>query len=358
MAFLKSNKTAFIQIGTWLLLLAITVFISKVPFVSYLNNSLWNICFHGLLAVAMIATVNTSAGLNLGIPIGTICGHLAVILVTYFSFAGLGWLMGALIIALALAAIVGFGYGKLLSKIKGSGGTNLILTCFIGIFAVKILNLLHSYVPGLILPVSANHPMINPEGIGLRNNIALPEGIMGIFSNFLRLNIGGVSIPCGLLLFLAIVCFVVWYFLLRDRRITNLEHAEQETKIAFNKGKYTLIAAMISTVICALFTIVYAQNVNNISIDNSSRTYVFEIFPAILLGGVTLKKASIRQAIMGVLLYDAVIVLSVVLFAGLAMQGPYIRSLIPFVIIVCAIFRSLWRSKSDKEQENESVERN
>lgn len=333
MTFLKNNKVAFIQLGVWLLLLGLNVLIGKFEFGYVFYNSIQSLfARYGFLALAMIATVKTSAGLNFGLPIGYLCGHTAVIFATARDLAGIGWLLMSLAIALVSASIVGFCYGKLITKIKGSGGTNVMLTFFMGIAVAPIMNFIY-----LILRFKNSEVML-PRGIGLRNQIMLPGGIIG---NFLSFKVGSITMPVGLILIFAVVSFIVWYFLLREKRVA----------VTVDRSKYTVIAAMISTAIGAIAAIIYAQN-TGIIITYSASAHTLHIATAVLLGGATLKKAGIRQAIMGVLLFSALSMflgMPLIQLIGNQELRGYMQVAIIYLIPVCALLRLLWWRKVDGE---------
>jgi simple sugar transport system permease protein len=349
MAFLKNNRVVFIQLVVWLLLIGLAALLGKQAFGGALNESIYSLVVrYGLLAFAMIATIKTSAGLNLGLPIGMICGNTAVILAIAGGFVGVLWLLITLLIALVLSAVIGFGYGKLLSRIKGSGGTNLILTLFIGMVAVAIINYIFMMIP------FKNMALSNPNGIGLRMTIEIPMGAKYILSDFLRFSIGKVDIPFGLLFILAVGCFAVWYFLLRNKGIITGEEAERVAAIDANKGKDTIIAAVSSTALGAIAAIILAQDNGVIMTYTGTATSAMLVAAAVLLGGVTLKKASIRQVVIGVLLFSGLywqLIPAIGNTLGESLVLEYLRMAVLYLIIVCALLRLVWRRKVDEELE-------
>ena len=350
MTFLKNNKVTFIQLGVWLLLLGLTALIGKESFGWALNSSIdWTICYL-LLALAMIATIKTSAGLNFGVPIGIVCGYFAVILAIQFSFTGFGWLAVSIVLALLFSALAGFGYGKLLGRVKGSGGTNLMLTFFIGVAAVAIMNFICSIIS------FGNSANILPGETGLRMPINVGSSTR-ILSSFLQFNLGKVSIPLGLILIQVAVGFAVWYFLFREKGIVADERAEATTVTTASKNK-EVTAAMISTAIGSLFAVVYVQNMGTINAYTDITMYtIMPVAAAIFLGGVSLKKATVSQVVMGVLLFSGLWVLlsqpgstfdntslADALWADdIKTKFTYIRALLQYAIITYAIIMSFWR---------------
>ena len=86
----------------------------------------------------------------------------------------------------------------------------------------------------------------------MRMTIDIPEGGVRIIDRFLSFNLGGVTIPVGLILIFAIICYLLWLFLCRENAL--------ETVVT--KGKYTIFAAIISTAICSLLSRCFAKSLS------------------------------------------------------------------------------------------------
>jgi simple sugar transport system permease protein len=351
MAFFKNNKAAFIQIGVWLLLWILVLIIGSLSGmnVSFIfDYSVHWVTMFLLFALAMITTIKVDAGPNLALPIGVICGSLDMVCALQFNFEGFLWLMMSLVMAISLAVIVGFSYGLLLKKMKGSVGTSMILNYILGIAAAGVFGLLC-----VILPFNNPYIMYAYGGEGLRPQVGL--GLTGsILDNFLAIHVGPVvSIPLGLILILAAICALFWYFFWR-KDFTAYNQVGLAAATTLNKDKDCIIAGIVSTVLGAVGAIFYAQSYGFVQLYNSVTNYTVFILAAIFLGGVTVKKAGMRQAITGMLLYSGWLALR------RAIDGFFnedffsdIWSIVTYGIIIFVLIKEVWRRKADKKPELE-----
>ena len=74
----------------------------------------------GILTLAMVPAIQSGVGPNFALPIGIVCGLLAQVCAFAFGFTGPGWVLFSIFLAIIFAAILGFGYGKLMNAVKGS----------------------------------------------------------------------------------------------------------------------------------------------------------------------------------------------------------------------------------------------
>lgn len=125
---------------------------------------------NAFLVLSLIIPVIAGLGLNFGIVIGAMSGQIAIAIVRYFELGGVGGLMLCFLIALPISALFGLLTGLLYNKTKGQ---EMIASLMAGFFANGWYQLLFLYVVGGIIKVPANHPMIKPDGIGIRMSIDL-----------------------------------------------------------------------------------------------------------------------------------------------------------------------------------------
>lgn len=123
-----------------------------------------------------------------------------------------------------------------------------------------------------------------------------------MLNNFLAFEIGGVTIPTGLFLFVFLVCFVV-YFFTKSRTGTILRVAGNNPSFAtmsgVNVNRARIVGIALSTMLGALGIVVYAQSYGFYQTYEGPLNMAFTPMAAILLGGSTMRNVKIRHAIIG-----------------------------------------------------------
>ncbi|MBR4400466.1 MAG: ABC transporter permease [Synergistes sp.] len=136
-------------------------------FLSELSSRVFRNSF---LVLSLIIPVLAGLGLNFGIVIGAMSGQIAVSIVRYFDGGGVSGLLYAFAIAFFVAALCGYLTGLLYNKTRGQ---EMIASLIVGYFANGIYQFLFLFVVGVIIAVPATHPMIKPDGIGVRMTVDL-----------------------------------------------------------------------------------------------------------------------------------------------------------------------------------------
>lgn len=179
---LKPSDAAQKQnIGDWLLdnivtiiFVAFTLFgfmvsdgVSIDYFLSELSSRIFRNTF---LVLSLIIPVLAGLGLNFGIVIGAMSGQVAISLVRYYEIGGITGLLLCFVISFFVAALCGYFTGKLYNKTRGQ---EMIASLIVGFFANGIYQFLFLFVVGVVIAVPATHPMIKPDGIGIRMTVDL-----------------------------------------------------------------------------------------------------------------------------------------------------------------------------------------
>lgn len=261
----------------------------------------------GILALAMIPAIQSGTGPNFALPIGVICGLLGGLLAIEFGLTsplmGYGFI-SAVIIALPFALLTGLVYGMLLNKIKGS---EMLVATYTGFSIVSFMQ-----IGWVMLPFK--HPeMIWPIGQGLRVTIALDSTFGKVLNNFMAFKIGDANVPTGLLLFFFGSCFILWLFS-RSKAGIALRASGDNPRFAaasgINVDRNRIIGMVLSTIIGAVGIIVYSQSYGYLQLYNDPLYMAFPAVAAVLIGGASTKKAKISHAIIGVFLFQGILVVA------------------------------------------------
>ncbi|MCL2683651.1 MAG: ABC transporter permease [Synergistaceae bacterium] len=141
--------------------------VSMNYFLSELNSRIFRNTF---LVLSLIIPVLAGLGLNFGIVIGAMSAQVAVALARYFAMGGLSGLLFCYVVSFFAAALCGYLTGKLYNRTRGQ---EMIASLIVGYFANGIYQFLFLFVVGVIIKVPDTHPMIKPDGVGIRMTVDL-----------------------------------------------------------------------------------------------------------------------------------------------------------------------------------------
>lgn len=272
-----------------------------LPFASLSSDTLRRFGMNGILVLAMIPSIQSGLGPNFGLPLGIICGILGSVLAIELGLVGAAGFWGAIVIAMPFAIGIGIAYGIMLNKIKGS---EMLVATYTGFSIVSFMSIVWILIP-------LKHPeMVWPIGRGLRVTIALDSTFGNILNDFLRIDIGKLSIPTGLLLFFFAMCALIWIFN-RSRMGIAMKASGDNPKFAIASGIdvdfYRIIGSVMSTTLASIGIIVYAQSYGFVQLYQAPLMMAFPAVAAVLIGGASARKAKISHVIIGTFLFQGLL---------------------------------------------------
>ncbi len=290
-----------IIISSFFILLCLLAISIDMEFDSLLGDILRRFGMFGILVLAMVPAIQSGIGPNFALPIGILCGILGGIISIEMGLIGALGFWGAILISLPFAIIVGWVYGILLNRIKGS---EMLVASYTGFSAVAFMCIMW-----VVLPFE--HPeMVWPIGRGLRVTIALDSTFGYILNDFLAFEIGGLYFPTGLILFFLGACFVVWLFT-RSKLGIAMKAAGDNPKFAaasgINVDNCRILGTVLSTVLGAIGIVVYAQSYGFFQLYMAPLMMAFPAVAAVLIGGASARKAKISHVIIGVFLFQGLL---------------------------------------------------
>ena len=268
-----------------------------------LGNVLERMTMYGVLVLAMMPGIQCGIGLNMGMTIGCIAGLLGIVLSLQFNMTGFMALVFACVSGALISLPLGWGYSKLLNRMKGN---EMTISTYVGFSFVSLM-----CIGWMLLPF--NNPKIIwlLSGRGLRVTHSLLGSFAHLLDNFLSFTIFGVEVPTGGLLFLGLCCFLMWLFSRSKTGIamtavgSNARFAEAS---GINVNHMRTIGTMLSTMIAALGIVIYSQAFGYAQLYTAPRQLGFIAASAILIGGATVSKAKVSHVLIGVFLFEGVLV--------------------------------------------------
>ena len=103
----------------WIFTLVLGHFVG-ISLSTLLSDTIKRAGMNGILVLAMVPAIQSGTGPNFALPIGIVCGLLGLVVSIELDMMGLAWLFTSFALAIPLASVVGYGYGRLMNAVKGS----------------------------------------------------------------------------------------------------------------------------------------------------------------------------------------------------------------------------------------------
>ena len=358
---------------------------------------------NGVLILALILPVLAGMGLNFAIVLGAMAGQGGVILATHWAWGGLGGFLAAMAISTPVAILFGYLTGHLLNRTKGQ---EMITTMITGFFANGIYQLVFLALVGTLIPM-VNPEIMLPSGIGIKNTVdigrikyavddlwrikfphallVVAAGILvfalykiwqqrgrgwlkalmgtaslvgiGVASAGWALTIMGnrrdmlnmVRVPVVTFLFIGAVClfitFIVSTKLGQDFRTIGQDlHIAQVAGVNVNQKR--IVAITISMVLAAWGQLFFLQNVGALNTFAAHEQVGRFAIAALLIGGASVSKATIGQALLGAVLFHTLFVVSPAAgrqLLGDAQLGEFFRAFVAYGVIALSLGMHAWQ---------------
>jgi len=273
------------------------------------SKSLWRVGMNLILCLALLPMIRGGTGLNFGLPIGVVAGLLAVVLVLEHDGTGFGAFLLAVGIAIVIAIPFGILYGLTLNAVRGN---EMVVGIYLGWAAVS-----------LFCMVWLEGPFANPKlvwaigGDGLRTTLQMRDSfgevLDGAFRDAEASLFGDFRLRLGLFLFVGVVLLLVW-FVFRTRFGLSIRAAGENPRFAEASGlrvpRSRIAAVTFSTVLAAIGTVVFCQSYGFAQLYVAPMMFALPAVAAVLIGGASLTRITIGHVLVGVLLFQTILVLA------------------------------------------------
>ena len=304
--FIHSFGWPRIIIGLFLLSLFIIAPFVGINVSTSLSDTIVRFGMNGIMVLAMVPMIHSGCGLNFGLPLGIIAGLLGGTLSIEFNFVGNVSFLMAILLSTPFAVILGWGYGKLLNRVKGS---EMMIATYVGFSSVAFMCIMW-----LLLPY--NHPSMvwGYAGTGLRTTISTEGYYWHVLSNFLKFGIGDhFTFPTGMILFFFFISFLMWAFL-HTKKGTAMTAVGSNPVFArasgINIDKIRTLSVIMSTWLGAIGILVYQQSFGFIQLYMGPFYMALPAVSAILIGGASVNKATILNVVVGTLLFQGILTMT------------------------------------------------
>lgn len=338
----------------FVVLIVAAIPVSRLPASFLLQEILSRLGRNTFLVVALLLPIMAGMGLNFGMVLGAMAGQIGLILVTDWGVAGVPGVFLAMILSLPLSVLLGTLCGWIMNQAKGR---EMVTGFILSFFTNGLYMLVALYAMGSIIPLK-NAELLLSRGYGLRNVIGL-DGVRQALDNLIPLKLAGLKIPVFNYLLVAAACaFVVWF------RKTKLGHdmraVGQDRAVSDSSGipveRTRVLAIIISTVLAGIGQIIFLQNLGTINTTSSHEQIGMFSIAALLIGGASVTKASIPNAIVGVILFHLLFLVSPMAgknLIGSGMLGEYFRQFVSYGVIALALVLYEWKRVTQEKDARE-----
>ena len=375
--------------------------LSGQPISLVLNELVIRIARNSFLVLALIIPVIAGMGLNFGIVIGAMAAQIIIIAVTHWGIVGVPGFLLCVVLTTPLAVIFGYFTGKLLNKTKGQ---EMITSMILGYFANGLYQLLFLFLIGTLIPMN-NPVLMISGGVGIKNTVDLTGGIkyaldnifnrslyyvvynmalialvicvaliiysvikkkknlkgliikaiislvvfVGCQINSVAILLNYVGVPIVTMLVIAALC-VFNILIFKTKLGQDFRTVGQNPVVAnasgINVDKTRIKAIVISTVLAAWGQLIFLQNIGTLNTYGSHEQVGMFAIAAILIGGATVSKATNKQAILGVILFHTLFIVSPTAGKNLfnnAQIGEYFRVFVAYGVICVSLVLYAWK---------------
>lgn len=258
-----------------------------------------------ILVLAMVPSIQAGLGLNMNLALGVIFGLVGTVVSMEYNLTGWSGFLVALVVSVPVAAIGGYLYGHLLNAVKGE---EMTVGNYFGMSVVSLMCIFW-----LIIPFKNPALIWAMGGTGLRTTLTMDDTFGFILNNFLSFNFLGVKIPTGLILFF-VFCALLVYGFSNTKTGTAMRVSGQNELFASSNGlnvnAYRRLGSVLSTVLAAVGIVVFSQGFGFVQLYNAPLYVAMPAAASILIGGASIRKASISNVIIGTILFQGLLVVA------------------------------------------------
>jgi len=306
-----------------------------------------------------LGTMRNSIDKLIEIPFLFLVMALAVVMMCYFSFNYIRkfnkskqvWAVPAISVLLiaALVYMGAQGFGGALPAVMGLLG----ILCLLGLLIFFILG----------------HKRKNPDyaasgkaslifSCAVAGALSLWAAYNIIFSTGLTADrVSKAPVVTGLLI---VGLFFLTSYLMKTKLGQDFRAVGQSQHVAevsgINVSRTRIIATILSTVFASWGMIIYLQNMGNMSVYESHRNIGLFAVASILVGGASTSRASLRNVIVGVILFNALAIVAPDIgkfVFGDPLMGEYFRSFMLYSAIGLALGLYVWRARKAGQSQHQ-----
>ncbi len=401
---LRNNVTLFFAV-----FVVIGIFISKETPYNMMNELVQSFTGYSLFVLSLIIPLIVGMGFNFSIVIGAIAGELGVIMAVNWEFSGILGFLTAAFFATVLAVLFGIITGMLLNKARGH---EMIASWFVGYLGDSIYAFILLVLMGSVIPIKSEELLLG-DGVGLKNTIDLKGTLLHSVDGLLQVQLFLILIILGILFLgfaiyhlmkkdanfdrktayikialltvVILMSSLIMYGDVLPKEINELKNiqfpvitgvlicavavftimitrtkmgqdftqlysnVQNPTDSNRHSSKVRITAIAISTIVAAWGQIILLQNRGSFSTYGSHLGIGLLAVSALVVGGATISKATVQNALLGIILLQGFYIISIPALEHLFSSN--VSESLRVILINGAIVYTLIRSRCDNQIE-------
>lgn len=293
---------------------------------------------NGILVLSLVIPIAAGMGLNFGITLGAMSAQAAYLISLNLNLQGGLGVLVTFIISIILAIFIGYILGRLMNQVKGK---EMITSIVIAALGNYIYQLIFMTAFGSLIPIN-NEKIGLSTGIGIKNMVDL-RSYKEFFESFGSIKIGGISVSIFLIVVVIFTGFIVYYILNTPlgQKIKAVGISEDKAEnLGISVDRTRIIVMIISTILAAIGQFIYLQNIGSLNVYTEHLNTDVMSCAALLAGGASIKRASVKNALYGTVILHILFVLSPLagqnFFTNVAL-GEYFRTFIMYGVIAFSL---------------------
>jgi simple sugar transport system permease protein len=346
----------------------IGLFLTKQTPLSIMNELIQGFIGNAFLVLALLIPVMAGMGFNFSIGVGAIAGQIGIIMVVNWGLSGFVGILAAVAVATPLAILFGILVGVVLNKARGY---EMIASLFVGYVGNGVYNFALLYLMGTVIPITSS--LLLTKGSGLKNGIDINDTLGHSIDGLLQAPFFFLLIVAGLILFalsiyrvkkdtinynktrvhssiilsiaVIIISALIMYIDVLPKGISALKDVKfplitglligllaafnlliERTKmgqffleVGFNQknskyskshiSKVRISAIVFSTVLASWGQIIFLQNTGFLNTYISHMNIGMLAPLALIVGGASIYKATVKDALLGILLVEILLII-------------------------------------------------
>ncbi|MDD7362622.1 MAG: ABC transporter permease [Peptoniphilus sp.] len=355
---LKSKLSRYAVPILFIIIIAVGLWIAKPP-LGYVTSEIGKrMVRNTFLVLSLIIPIVAGMGINFGIPLGAMSGQIGLIFAQDWGITGPAGILVAVLIGTPIAILLGKFSGHILNRARGR---EMITSMMLAFFMLGVYMLFLLYLCGSVVPMH-NASIILSKGYGIKNSITLDtaHAIDNILLYRIQLPITekhmiNFDVPVVTILLIALLCvFIVWF---KKTKIGHdMKAVGMDQVISANAGihsdKVRVQSIVVSTVLACYGQIIYLQNIGTLATYAGQDQAALYAAASILVGGASVMRASIPNAIIGTMLFHLMFIIlpqAGRILTGDAMMGEYFRTFISYGVVTLALIMHAYNRMKQAE---------